>query len=577
MPHLFCYNTLIMKTHKHIIGFLVACVIIGAGVGVALAWHSAHLNAQTVPATVAPVVSAVSATTADTAPGPSVHILFVGDIMVDRGVENSVNTNLGGDFGKLFDNIGPFLKSADAVFGNLEGPVTTKGPNVGSRFSFAMNKAILPVLVNNNFKIVSFANNHVGDRSNSGFVDTLNNLDAAGLAYTGAGYKLSDVTQPKVITINGMRIGFVGCTDVGPTWLAATDTKPGILLCSNPNLPQIIAAARPQVDFLIFSAHWGVEYHPRTTRQQDLAHMAIDNGADMVIGHHPHVIEATEWYKGKFIAYSMGNFIFDQYFSDATMHGLMVDAVITPHATTSVDLKIVELAKTGNKYQPKDIREAVPGDFVTTGVVTAQTCPVPKDPNNNPNLWLTPVGPNRGVGTYTPSDLVPMDNRMTVQTTSDCLIEPAANALEQMVDDMEKQNPNLKVVMTSGFRTEDIQSSLKTDDDENPDSLHTATAASVALPGHSEHQLGVAVDLKSGSDPTFSYDAFGKSLEYAWLAANSYKYGFIQSYREGTESITGYVAEPWHWRYVGIDNALAIHNSGTTTYQYLQNLANTSK
>jgi poly-gamma-glutamate capsule biosynthesis protein CapA/YwtB (metallophosphatase superfamily) len=103
--------------------------------------------------------------------------------------------------------------------------------------------------------------------------------------------------------------------------------------------------------------------------------MVIDNGADMVIGHHPHVIETTEWYKDKFIAYSMGNFIFDQYFSDPTMHGLMVDAVISPTQKTQVSLKIVELHKDGAKYQPKDIRDATDADFITKGVVAAQTCP----------------------------------------------------------------------------------------------------------------------------------------------------------------------------------------------------------
>jgi poly-gamma-glutamate capsule biosynthesis protein CapA/YwtB (metallophosphatase superfamily) len=566
-----CYNTP-MKSYKHILGFLITCIAVGTAIGFVLAWHNNQsTNTPTSSVSQAQDNAASSTTTTSvTTNTASAHLLFVGDIMVDRGVETSVKNNLNGDFGRLFENIGSTLKSADVVFGNLEGPVTTKGPNVGSRFSFAMNQKILPALVNNNFKMVSFANNHVGDRSNSGFADTLTNLDSAGLAYTGAGQNLDETTRPKIITVNGMKIGFIGCTDVGPTWLAATITKPGILLCSNPNLGAIIAAARPAVDFLIFSAHWGVEYHPRTTHQQDLAHLVIDNGADMVIGHHPHVIEATETYKGKFIAYSMGNFIFDQYFSNDTMHGLVVDVVVTTHAITSVNLKIVELKKSGNKYQPKDIRDAQPADFIIDRVVVAQTCPIPAEPKNNPNLWLTPVGPNLDIGNYTPSNLVPMDNRMDVETTANCLIEPAANALQQMVSTMEDHH--LSIVMTSGFRSKATQESLKSQDTTNPDSMSTTTNTSVALPGHSEHQLGVAVDLKSKSDPTFSYAAFGKSPEYQWLVANSYKYGFLQSYRAGTESITGYVAEPWHFRYLGVDLATKIHDSGLTTYEYLKNM-----
>ena len=550
-----------MKSAKQILLFIFICIGLGLLAGGLLAWKRGPVTGP-FPVVQQQIKDIV-------APQPkTAHILFVGDIMVDRGVENSVKNNLGGDFSKLFDNIGSYLKNADFVFGNLEGPVTAKGPNVGSRFSFAMDTKILPVLVANNFKMVSFANNHVGDRSNSGFADTLANLDANGLQYAGAGQNLDEVTQPKIVVANGIKIGFIGCTDVGPDWLAATTNNPGVLLCSNPKLGDIITNAKTQVDFLVFSAHWGVEYHPRTEHQQDIAHMVIDHGADMVIGHHPHVIEATEWYKDKFIAYSMGNFIFDQYFSNATMHGLMVDTVISPTEKSKVTLKIVELNKDGAKYQPKDIRDATDADFITKGVVAAQTCPSAQDATVD--KWLYPVGPDLDIGNYIPKDLIPLDNRINVKTSASCLVEPAANALITMVDDMEKVG--LKIIMTSGFRSRNTQESVK----ENSDAVHAGTPSeypSVAIPGHSEHQLGVAVDLKSGSDAAFSYDNFKDSAEYIWMVKNAYKYGFIQSYKPGTEAITGYITEPWHFRYVGIDNAKAIQDQGITTYEYLKKLA----
>jgi poly-gamma-glutamate synthesis protein (capsule biosynthesis protein) len=328
--------------------------------------------------------------------------------MVDRGVENSVKNNMGGDFGKLFEHIGDYFKSADFVFGNIEGPVSAKGPNVGSRFSFAMDTKILPVLVANNFKIVSFANNHVGDRSNTGFVDTLANFDANGLLYAGAGKNSIEASTVKTVESNGIKIGFIACSDVGPDWLRATETNPGQLLCSNPKLGEIIATAKTKVDFLVFSAHWGAEYRPRSQHQVDIAHSVIDNGADMVIGHHPHVIQATEWYKDKFIAYSLGNFIFDQYFSDPTMQGLVIDAIISPTEKTQISLKIVELSKDGNKYQPRLIRDATEADFITRGVVAAQTCPSPHPSPTLPfagegaDLWLAPVGPDLDIGNYVP-------------------------------------------------------------------------------------------------------------------------------------------------------------------------------
>lgn len=558
-----------MKSRRHIIAFFISCIIIGSGVGFGLAWYTHKTNPlSSVPEKITQIIPTIPPQKP-----ASARLIFVGDLMVDRGVENSVKNNLGGDFGRLFEHLNLF-KEADGVFLNLEGPVTAKGPNVGSRFSFAMDEKILPVLVANNIKMVSFANNHVGDRSTSGFLDTLANLKKNTIPYTGAGNNYNEVSQPKIITLQRLKIGFIGCTDVGPDWLKATSSNPGVLLCSDPELPTIISQAKEQVDFLVFSAHWGVEYHPRTTRQQTLAHSVIDAGADMVIGHHPHVVEETETYKGKFIAYSMGNFIFDQYFSDATMQGLLVDAVIEKHTIKSVTLKIIELDKTGNKYQPKEIRDATDTDFLKKGVVTAQTCPAAQ--NATTDKWLEPVGPDMDIGNYIPKDLIPLNNRINVQTTASCLTETAANALITMEQDM--ADKGLKLIMTSGFRSRNTQETIHDSSTTTLEAANDPTKyPSVAKPGHSEHQLGTALDMKSGSDPAFSYDNFKNSAEYAWLVAHAYKYGFIQSYKTGTESITGYIPEPWHWRYVGIDNAQAIHDQGITTYEYLQALKKKSQ
>jgi hypothetical protein len=548
-----------MKSQKHVIGFIGICVAIGLIAGGFLAWQMTKKSAIPSPAGEKPVV---------VEKGPaSARIMFVGDLMVDRGVENSVKNNMGGDFGRLFENIGGYLKQADFAFVNVEGPVTAKGPDVGSRFSFAMNEVIIPALIANNFKMVTYANNHAGDRSVTGFSNTVANFEKYGLAYTGAGQNEAEILKPKIVETNGLKIGFIGCTDVGPNWLAATETNPGILLCSNPKLMDAITTAKDQVDFLIFTAHWGAEYHPKNERQTTLAHGAVDHGADMVIGHHPHVIQATETYNGKFIAYSLGNFIFDQYFSKDTMHGLLVDATIEKHEIKNITLKIIELDPSGNKYQPKEIRDPMPSDFITKGVVAAQTCPSSKE--SDIDKWLYPAGPALDLGNYIPKNLIPLDNRINVKTTASCLTETSANALITMVDAMEKEG--LKVIMTSGFRSRGTQEIVKGNSDA-ANATSAFTYPSVALPGRSEHQLGVAVDMKSGNDPAFSYDNFKNSPEYAWLLKNAASYGFVQSYQVGKESITGYIAEPWHWRYVGKAHAQVITSQNITTYEYLKNL-----
>src|SRR5438445_488958 len=104
-----------MKSYKHIIGFFIACILIGGSIGAALALHSIKPTFESNDQ-----VSPIKASAAAILSIPSAHLLFVGDIMVDRGVENSVKNNLGGDFARLFENIGSTLKTADAVFGNLE-------------------------------------------------------------------------------------------------------------------------------------------------------------------------------------------------------------------------------------------------------------------------------------------------------------------------------------------------------------------------------------------------------------------------------------------------------------------------
>lgn len=278
-------------------------------------------------------------------------LVFGGDIMLDRGVKSSVLKNFSGDYSALFKNLTIF-KDADIAFANLEGPVSTLGHNVGSKYSFRMDPKVLPVIKDAGFDIVSFANNHVGDWAKTAFDDTRKRLTDNGLLYAGSGDTKQVAETPTIITHNGIRFGFIGFTDVGPEWLAATDTSSGVLLASDPQFGGIIKNAASQVDVLIVSVHWGVEYHEHTARQTMLAHEAIDNGAKLVIGHHPHVEEATEEYNGGLIAYSLGNLIFDQPFSKETMQGLILQTTFDGTNLTEYNKKIVHL---NSFFQPETI------------------------------------------------------------------------------------------------------------------------------------------------------------------------------------------------------------------------------
>ena len=278
-----------------------------------------------------PAQHLISSTTALKSPQrvAPISMVLVGDIMMDRGVKRSVDANFGGDFAALFANT-QYLKDADIAFGNLEGPIAGSGRNVGSRFSFRMMPVVAGTLGDSGFDVVSFANNHVGDWDRAAFDETLLQLKEAQIQYAGAGVNYTDAATPRIIEVRGIKVGFLAATDVGPDWLKATEKSSGILLASDPKLSEIITTAKQSVDVLVMSFHWGNEYSPANTRQQMLAYASIDAGADIVVGHHPHVMQKVEEYNGKLIYYSLGNYIFDQYFSEHTMRGMVATIMIDP-------------------------------------------------------------------------------------------------------------------------------------------------------------------------------------------------------------------------------------------------------
>ena len=282
-------------------------------------------------------------------------LIFVGDIMLDRGVESSIVKNFNNDYNEFFQNLN-FLKNSDILFGNLEGPVSDQGNKVGSIYSFRMPVEVLPALKTLGFDVLSVANNHAGDWNRAAFADNLFRIKKAGMISVGGGIA-GKVIEPEIIEKNNLKIGFLALSDVGPIWLEAKEKTGGILLAKNKKMAEIIKNASEKVDYLVVSMHFGDEY--KTThnkRQEELAHLVIDSGANLVVGHHPHVIQDTEIYKDKIIAYSLGNFVFDQYFSPNTMEGMILEIELDNQgAVTKADKKIIKLNK---QFQPAEITDA---------------------------------------------------------------------------------------------------------------------------------------------------------------------------------------------------------------------------
>lgn len=216
-----------------------------------------------------------------------------------------------------------------------------------------MDPSVIPALKGAGFSILSTANNHEGDWGRDAYADTLARLKENEILYTGGNINSTEAENPTIIEKYGMKIGYLGFTDTGPDWMKATENQAGILSASNPRFAEIIKNASAKVDFLIVSFHFGEEYQKKhNQRQENLAHTAIDNGAKIIIGSHPHVVQDTEVYKNGFIAYSLGNLIFDQYFSPDTMGGMLLEIKLWKDGGMTINKDTVNLSKA---FQPETL------------------------------------------------------------------------------------------------------------------------------------------------------------------------------------------------------------------------------
>lgn len=242
-----------------------------------------------------------------------VSIVFVGDIMLSRGVAQKIKEH--NDYNYPFLKIGDYLKSADFAFGNLETSLFN-GREIGpEEMLFRTDPELADVLKNFNFAVVSLANNHTMNFGRRALENTLITLLKAGVEYAGAGSSELEAYNPCLIAKKGIAIAFLAYTDsdvVPASYFAATTTA-GVAGMDINKMTKAVKLAKERADFAIVSMHSGNEYKDYPNQPQiNFARQAIDAGADLIIGHHPHIVQIAEKYKDKYIFYSLGNFIFDQ-------------------------------------------------------------------------------------------------------------------------------------------------------------------------------------------------------------------------------------------------------------------------
>lgn len=273
--------------------------------------ESTQLTAMTTPTPVSREV--VSQDTSQ------IKLLFLGDVMLGRYVRTLMEKahDLNYPFAKAHATTGPganFLDGYfDSVIANLEGPIV-EIPNraqTGMSFGFAPDTA--EIIKRNGIDTVTIANNHMLDKGDKGLTSTRRYLEEAGMKFFG--HPILPAEQDVLIEIiKGKKFGFIGFHDATRRLDDAAATA-------------LIKKIAPQVDYTVVVIHWGIEYQKNPSqRQQTLAHEFIDAGASLIIGHHPHIPQTIETYKNVPIIYSLGNFIFDQYWSEKTQKGMTIEA-----------------------------------------------------------------------------------------------------------------------------------------------------------------------------------------------------------------------------------------------------------
>jgi poly-gamma-glutamate synthesis protein (capsule biosynthesis protein) len=253
-------------------------------------------------------------------------IIFGGDMMFDRTLRTYA-ARYGGDY--LFACLDPLFSKADLVVANLEGPITANpsisldsAPGDGNNYTFTFPTTTAPLLLAHNVGVVSIGNNHIMNFGHDGLVQTRRALTAAGVGYFGD-LDSTEADRVERRTVGGIPFSFINWSDWTSDNIDITGAQ--------------VAAEKTAGRIVVVYAHWGEEYLPATDREKRLARTFVDQGAEIVLGSHPHVVQEHEVYHGKHIYYSLGNLIFDQYWNDAVSHGLLVRVWFDIHGVSGAE------------------------------------------------------------------------------------------------------------------------------------------------------------------------------------------------------------------------------------------------
>jgi poly-gamma-glutamate capsule biosynthesis protein CapA/YwtB (metallophosphatase superfamily) len=301
---------------------------------------------ETMEATLLPSATPSPTSTAEPTGIPRTTLLFTGVIVPARCVQAAIDEYQ--DYDYLYDEVRGVIQGADIAIGTLNATISDYPPRTGCLPTYVLvgGSENADAMQRAGFDLMSVATNHIkncglnncGDRA---FFDTLENLGRVGITPVGAGENLRDAMQPVVVEVNGVHFGIVSLGQLEPMAFAAENT-PGIAVLTEESLRSTILAAKEVADVVIAMPHWGPEDVPTPNwSQRNLAQVAVDAGADLVVGNHTHVVQAIQQIDGVPVFYGLGNFVFDQNWDLQHQQGVIL--VVTFEGTELVDYLLIPI------------------------------------------------------------------------------------------------------------------------------------------------------------------------------------------------------------------------------------------
>ncbi len=296
--------------------------------------------------------------------GPRTTVVSVGDILLADAAHRALEQH---GYRWPFERVAPLLAEADVVLGNLEGPVTTHRERAfpGKKWSYRMPAKAARALATVGFDVVCLANNHILDYGSRGVADTIVALNEVGIRWFGAGRNEREARRGLVLDVGGFRIGLLGYyqrhLDLALRGGYAGEDHPGPAMLTEDVLEADLKRLRTHADVLIVNFHWGANYRPVSKYQRRMGHRAIDLGADIVNGHHPHIAQGIEIYRGKPIVYSVGNFTFGtpgRFPRGKQGYGLVVRYIFEKNALRFVVATPIAVNNALVKFQPHRVPAA---------------------------------------------------------------------------------------------------------------------------------------------------------------------------------------------------------------------------